>query len=263
MPLGSRIVWDLKVDTFPVVVILPMLPGPFGKSELVNHRAPPGPAAILVGAMIPAFVKTLTLPPVVIRPIEECTKKSPLYVPSSANHNAPSGPAVMPSGPLTAGLAKLDAAPLVVIRPMVLLLLVNQRAPSGPAVMPAEWWIAAPVKVVMVPLTDIRPMEPARPGMLTATLVNHSAPSLPTVMEDGSTMLGAWNIRADPFTVILPIDEPTHVLTLKVPSLVNHRAPSGPAVIPPGVLIPGAVKSDSVPLALKRPIELLPTLVNQ
>src|SRR5215813_392371 len=116
--------------------------------------------------------------------------------------------------------------------------------------------MAAPVKVVMVPPADIRPMEPACPGIFTAALVNHSAPSRPTVMEDGSTMLGARNIRADPFTVILPIDEPAHVLPLKVPSLVNHRAPSGPAVMPPGELIPGAVKSDSVPLALKRPIEL-------
>jgi hypothetical protein len=107
-----------------------------------------------------------------------------------------------------------DAAPLVVIFPMVLLLLVNQRAPSGPAVMPTGWWIAAPVKLVMVPLTDIRPMEPAPP----APLVNHSAPSLPTVMEAGSTMLGARDIRADPFTVILPIDEPIHAFPLKVPS---------------------------------------------
>jgi hypothetical protein len=47
-------------------------------------------------------------------------------------------------------------------------------------------------------------------------------------------MLGARNIRTDPFTVILPIDEPIHAFPLKVPSLVNHRAPPGPAVIPPG-----------------------------
>src|SRR5262249_49619155 len=44
-------------------------------------------------------------------------------------------------------------------------------------------------------------------------------------------------------------------------TLVNHKAPSGPAVIPTGPEIVGSVKMVISPLAVMRPIELLPGLV--
>ena len=58
---------------------------------MVNHRAPSGPAVIDTGALMPAVLKCVTFPAVVIRPI---VSKEILV-----NHNAPSGPAVMVSGP--------------------------------------------------------------------------------------------------------------------------------------------------------------------
>src|SRR5215475_6921654 len=103
----------------PLVVIRPIL-----FPRLVNHSAPSGPAVISRPPLIVGVVKFVTVPSVVIRPIELLL----------VNHSAPSGPAVMPYGPVIVGSVKLVTTPLVVMRPIELSpLLVNQSAPSGPA----------------------------------------------------------------------------------------------------------------------------------
>src|SRR5712691_6449063 len=81
-----------------------------------------------------AFVKAVTTPVVVMRPIE--------LLPLLVNHNAPSGPAVIPCGDEMVGSVKMVTVPAVVMRPIELragaemLQLVNHNAPSGPAVIP-------------------------------------------------------------------------------------------------------------------------------
>src|SRR5437870_7892668 len=77
-----------------VVAIRPMepVPAPWG---LVNQRALPGPAVILLrGVKTLGSVKLETTPAVVIRPMDS----KPLI--SDVNQSAPSGPAVMAPGPL-------------------------------------------------------------------------------------------------------------------------------------------------------------------
>src|SRR5215469_10370900 len=82
--------------TAPPVVMRPIedprMWSPLKVPKLANHSAPPGPAVIDDGWFIPVAVKLVTVPVVVIRPIEPV----PLGPPASlVNHSAPSGPAVM------------------------------------------------------------------------------------------------------------------------------------------------------------------------
>jgi len=80
--------------------------------ELVNQSAPSGPAAILKGPLIPALVYIVTMPDVVILPIELLTKL--------VNQRAPSGPVAMPKGPLMPAPSNIVILPVVVILPIAL-----------------------------------------------------------------------------------------------------------------------------------------------
>jgi len=86
---------------------------------LLNHGAPSGPGAIPCDCPISILASLVTVPAVVIRPIES--------VPV-VNHSAPSGPAVIPYGPLMPVPVYVVNLPLAVFRPIELSpLLVNQR----------------------------------------------------------------------------------------------------------------------------------------
>ena len=56
----------------------------------MNQSAPSGPAVMPPGSLIPAPVKVVTTPAVVMRPI--------VLLPALVNHRAPSGPLVIPAG---------------------------------------------------------------------------------------------------------------------------------------------------------------------
>ena len=79
----------------------------------MNQSAPSGPTVMSRGRLIfERAVKIVSLPSVVIRPIE--------LVPLLANHSASSGPGVIPIGqPDAACRVKLVTSPSVVMRPIV------------------------------------------------------------------------------------------------------------------------------------------------
>ncbi len=85
-----------------------------------------------------------------------------------------------------------------------------------------------PVKLVTVPSVVIRPIESL------PLLVNHNAPSGPTVMSYGVEMPVPVNLVTCPSVVIRPIES--------LLALVNHSAPSGPATMPVGYSMPGPGK---------------------
>ena len=114
---GGTTAWIRPIESFP---------------KLVNHIAPSGPAAIPSGELMPVPVKLVTVPPVVIRPIELFSKSA------LVNHSAPSGPAAIAIGSLMPSSVTLVTVPPVVIRPIELFpKLVNHSAPSGPAAIPS------------------------------------------------------------------------------------------------------------------------------
>src|SRR5215470_11580497 len=97
---------------------------------------------------------------------------------------------------------KADTFPKVVIRPIVLLLLVNHSAPSRPTARPMGPTMSGPVKVVTTPAVVIRPMdEPVNPRPdkdWVPSLVNHIAPSGPTVIVLGLSIPGPVKVRNPP-----------------------------------------------------------------
>ena len=115
--------------TAPEVVIRPTAPS-------ANQSAPSDPAAMPVGLKMSLPAKLLTVPAVVILPIEAPPR------PSLVNQSAPSGPAVIPLGDwmLPLGSVNVLTIPLAVMRPIDSCLpLMNHSAPSGPAVMSLGW----------------------------------------------------------------------------------------------------------------------------
>ena len=81
---------------------------------------------------------------------------------------------------------------------------------------------------MITPAVVIRPID--------FCVVNHRAPSGPTVMPSLGPIRLLVYVVTTPLVVILPIMP----MELTMP-LVNHSAPSGPAVIPTGWSIPALV----------------------
>ena len=142
----------------------------------MNHSAPSGPAAIPAGAMMLGSVKLVTVPAVVIRPIESFAEVGEPQRPVGPRRDR------RPAS-LMLGSVKLVTVPSVVIRPIESFpQLVNHSAPSGPATIPSGSLMLGSVKLVTAPPVVIRPIEPF------AALVNHSAPSGPAAIPSGSLM---------------------------------------------------------------------------
>ena len=129
-------------------------------------------------------------------------------------------------------------APAVVIRPILLpFASVNQSAPSGPVTMsPGSLATVGTVNCVIVPPVVIFPIElPLLPLSVPQVfwqlpyvpLVNHSAPSGPSVMPCGPLVMPIGNSVITPAVVIRPIRP--------LSSSVNQRLPSDPTAMPIGV----------------------------
>src|ERR1700760_1561219 len=94
--------------------------------------------------------------------------------------------------------------------------------------------------------------RPSRPILLLIISVNHSAPSGPGVMKNGSPLVGgSGDSEITPAVVIRPILLPFYS--------VNQIAPSGPAVMPSAMAVAvGIANSVNTPAVVICPI-LLPT----
>jgi hypothetical protein len=203
---------------------------------LVNQTAPSGPVTKSSGEWIAASVKLVTVPVVVILPIE-----LPL---TFVNHSAPSGPATMFPGALIVGSAKLLTTPLV--------------APDRVAVM-----VQKPERTVGTDRKTLRVIDRGieeegeltlggeSPDRAAVKFVNQSAPSGPVTKLKGVWMFASVKV------LTLPVRLSRAIAVV----VVNQIAPSGPAVIRPESLALG--KLVTVPVVVMRTIELLPKFVNQ
>ena len=138
--------------------------------------------------------------------------------------------------------------PAVVIRTISSPNIVIHTALSGPAAIPLKKCLPS-AKVVIFPVVVIRTTQLWELWWL----LNHSAPSGPSMIPVGFEMPRPLKSVTFPLVVIRPI--------VLLPPLVNHSARSGPAVIPAGKEIPRRLKMVAFPRTVIRPIESLP-LVN-
>jgi len=156
-----------------------MIPKP---SELLsmNHSAPSGPTVTSKGGKVRVIGYSVTLPPVVMRPI-----RNPVVLFCSVNHRAPSGPTVRPQGALLAeGVANSVMTPPVVMRPILpFKVSVNHSAPSGPATMVCGALLLAggpsPLPVVPSGYKVMLPPVVIRPIWLPKFSVNHTPHPIP------------------------------------------------------------------------------------
>src|ERR1017187_6981260 len=101
------------------------------------------------------------------------------YTSYAVNHSAPSGPVVIPNGVVFC-TGYSETTPSVVIRPNTLQA-VNQSAPSGPGPMLLRKKIPGTVNNVGTPEDVMLPTY-------SATMLNHSAPSGPNVIDRKSVV---------------------------------------------------------------------------